>query len=97
MDHVSDSAAEGLEMSITVIYSTEAFVAKNGGNAGTMSETTFNSLAEALASPPERGADFACIRNEDGYLVYTRTLGWEQHSHQDIGTEQGLDRQVRPT
>jgi hypothetical protein len=67
----------GPVMSIRVIYGTESFLHKNNGNAGQMSEATFDSLADAKAAPLPHGVTFASIDVEGGRHVCTKTLGWE--------------------
>ena len=67
-------------MSINVIYSTEAILAKNTDPPGKQCERSFASLEEAKAEPFPKGCVFAFIPVEAGYHVYSATLGWELHT-----------------
>jgi len=64
-------------MSIRVIYSTEAFLAKNEGQPGKQFELSFASLEEAKATPLPEGYAFAFIPVETGHHSYSAKLGWE--------------------
>jgi hypothetical protein len=65
-------------MSVTVIYSTEAFSHRNGGRSGTQTKLDFASLDEAKAATFPKGYTFAFIDVETGYYVYhSDKFGWE--------------------
>jgi hypothetical protein len=66
-------------MGIRVIYSTEAFLAKDEGQLGKQFELSFASLAEAKSAPLPAGYVFAFISAEDGNHTYSAKLGWEFH------------------
>lgn len=65
-------------MSVSVIYSTEAFLHKTKGQIGRQSEPVlFDSLEKAKAEPLPDGYAFASILVEDGWYAYSKTLSWE--------------------
>jgi hypothetical protein len=65
-------------VSIRVIYSTEAFLHKNGDKSGTQSERYFTSLDEAKATAFPEGYTFASIPVENGrYVYHSAKFGWE--------------------
>ena len=66
-------------MNIRVIYSTEAFLSKNGGKAGKQLERSFTSIEKAKTASFPQGFSFALIPVEEGRHVYSSTLGWEFH------------------
>jgi hypothetical protein len=61
-----------------VIYSTEAFVHKNGSKSGTQSERFFPSIDEAKAAALPEGYTFAFIPVKNGgYVYHSSRFGWE--------------------
>ena len=58
---------------------TEAMLDKTGGKAGEQFESSFPSVAEAIATPLPPRCTFAVIRVERGRHVYTKRSGWEFH------------------
>jgi hypothetical protein len=68
-------------MSVSVIYSTEAFLHKDKGQGGRQSEPVeFASLEAAKAAPIPEGYAFAFIQAENGCHTYSKHFGWEFHS-----------------
>lgn len=66
-------------MNTKVLYSTEAFLDRNGGQPGTQTEATFASLDEARMAPLPAGYTFAYIQIDEGYYIYSPRTGWEFH------------------
>ncbi len=68
-------------MSVTVIYSTEAFEHKTKGFPGKHSESfSFNSLQDAKDAPIPEGYVFAVIQDDEtGCHTYSDKFGWESH------------------
>ncbi len=67
-------------MSVSVIYSTEAFPHKTKDQVGRQSEPVlFDSPEKAMAEPLSDGYAFASILVEDGCHAYSKTFGWEFH------------------
>jgi hypothetical protein len=65
-------------MSIRVLYSTEGFPNKNGGQPGTGRERSFASLDAAKRAPFPDGCVFAYIPLDQGSWVYhSAKFGWE--------------------
>jgi len=68
-------------MSVSVIYSTEAFEHKNKGQIGRQSEPVqFASLELAEAAPVPEGYAFAFIQTENGCYTYSKQFGWKPRS-----------------
>jgi hypothetical protein len=68
-------------MSVSVIYSTEAFLHKTNGHAGRQSEPVLcDSLEKAKAEQLPVGYAFASIQVVDGFHTYSKPFGWELHS-----------------
>lgn len=67
-------------MSIRVLYSTESFLHRNGGETGKGCERSFDCLDAAKDAPFPDGCTFAYIPMDDEFLVHHSTMfGWERH------------------
>jgi hypothetical protein len=64
-------------MVVRVIYSSEAFLHRSGGNPGQQSELFFASADAAKETSLPEGHAFAFIPVENGYHAYSPRLGWE--------------------
>jgi hypothetical protein len=66
-------------MSVSIIYSAEAFLHKNKGQEGTqLGPFPFTSREEAKSKAVPEGYAFAVIHDENGTVcdVYSKRLGW---------------------
>jgi hypothetical protein len=63
---------------VDVLYSTPAFLHKNGGQPGQLiGQVRFKSVEEAKNAAIPDGCDFAMITVPGGFHVYSPTLAWE--------------------
>lgn len=71
-------------MSVTVTYSTVAFLERNRDNAGQQLQASFSSVNDAKAAPIPTGYSFAYVPVEDGYFTYSTRFGWEFHTEKNV-------------